>query len=350
MLTFSLDFGDRRTDPAATLRVSLDAIDDVCLSVAARAARNRSRLYQAKHLGAPSSTRERDPALAALNMPFARHCDQVRRRLPAGRDLTNKRIVAFAISDLTANLLRPHVDASIRSHDPADAPLFHLADEPLGDVRYTILFCYQRAGAPRLAIRHNVNVRPDGSLPDDVPAEIRAGLLYWMACPPLLIGGRHDVNSFGVLDYDLRHLFGFPDRFATFGHPDQGAHERALSTLYATFPRWNAWAAAIGDRLIASPTRETGYHAALGLSQNELVVVHRVATISELATELSRLGAIDAVLLDSGGSSAIWANWVEGNRGGVLASAWNFRPPRGAALFVVLKGDRGLPSMALPPD
>jgi hypothetical protein len=44
------------------------------------------------------------------------------------------------------------------------------------------------------------------------------------------------------------------------------------------------------------------------------------------------------VLLDSGGSCAIWTNWANGREGGVLASHWNFRAPRGAVLFLELDG------------
>jgi hypothetical protein len=41
--------------------------------------------------------------------------------------------------------------------------------------------------------------------------------------------------------------------------------------------------------------------------------------------------------VDSGGSCAIWANWLNGNRGGVLANARNFRPRRGAMPSLVWK-------------
>jgi hypothetical protein len=136
---------------------------------------------------------------------------------------------------------------------------------------------------------------------------------------------------------------GSPDNFERFGYPIKSAHERALYELYDTFPRWNDWSAAIRGKLAESRVLEIGYHAALGLSENEMFVVHRVATIPELAEELKQLGARDAVLLDSGGSCAVWANWVNGNQGGILTNAWNFRPPRGAVLFLVLKGSRRIP-------
>lgn len=83
-----------------------------------------------------------------------------------------------------------------------------------------------------------------------------------------------------------------------------------------------------------------GYHAALGISEGQLILVHRYATIPQVAEELKKQGAKEAVLLDSGGSCAIWANWIGGAQGGILAHAWNFRPARGAVVFLVLKSKR----------
>jgi hypothetical protein len=92
---------------------------------------------------------------------------------------------------------------------------------------------------------------------------------------------------------------------------------------------------------LAAPAE--GYHAALGLSEHDLIIVHRIGTIPAIADKLRSLGAQEAVLLDSGGSCSIWANWPDGGRGGVLASAWNFRPERGAVLFLVLEEAGGFP-------
>jgi hypothetical protein len=341
VLSFAAEFCDQQTDPSATLRVRLEELEQASLTVACRAARNRKALYQAKHAGALLTTRQRDPALAGLNLAIDEHYKLLKQRLTGKLYLDDKRIVAFPISDLTANPLRPHYDARSSSED--GACLFYLDGEPIGQVPYSLLLCYHSADTTRLDIRHQVRVNVDGSLPDDLPKAVQNGLTCWMACPPLLMNGDHNLEEFAIRDYDLRHVFGFPDNFQRFGYPSKSAHESALYELYDTFPRWNDWSAAIRRRLAESPVLETGYHAALGISEDGIFVVHRVATIPELGEELKQLGARDAVLLDSGGSCAIWANWVNGNHGGVLANAWNFRQPRGAVLFLVLKGSRGIP-------
>lgn len=337
-----IDYSRLASDPRVTLRLSLDEIEDLRLSVAERETRNRSQLYQRKHASRAAGwdTRQRDPALAALNRPIAEHY-QLQSLCHGLKGLENKRVLAVAVSDLTANPLRPHYDAT--SDDPRRS-LFFLADEPIGQVPYTLLICYQHQGRIRLGIQHDVQVGEDGALPDSMPAEMRNGLRYWMACPPLLINGQHDLEAFCLRDYDLRHVFGFRSHFKEFGYRSEQKYLEELYKVYELFPDWERWCAAIGERLKTLPKPETCYHAALGLSEQELLVIHRTCTIPELAEELRRLGAGEAVLLDSGGSCAIWANWVNGNRGGVLASAWNFREARGAVLFIILKGERGLPA------
>jgi hypothetical protein len=339
VLSFALEFERERTDPAATLWIPMEELEQVCLTVASRTARNRTALYQAKHGGALLATRQRDPTLAALNIPIAEHFTLLRQRLPYKMHVEDRRIVAFPVSDLTANPLRPHYDA----WSSPDARLFYLDGEPIHQVPYSLLLCYRQDGSMRLDIRHGVEMQVDGSLPEDVGKRAGQELTCWMACPPLLIRGDHKLEEFAIRDYDLRHVFGSPDNFQKFGYHDKMAHERALYQMYETFPRWEDWSAAVRGKLSKSRVLEAGYHAALGLSDDEVFVIHRVATIPELAAELKQLGARDAVLLDSGGSCAIWANWVNGNQGGVLANAWNFRQRRGAVLFLVLGGSRRLP-------
>jgi hypothetical protein len=352
MITFSLCYDLRKDDPEATLRIPLDSIDRVYLSVAHRTARNRTALYQQKHRGAEVFTRRRPPELAALNWPIYEHYKLLQELHPELRskpqDSREKYppAISFPISDLTANPLRPHYDASIPPErralqsavidqaiyrDGSDARLFYLEDEPIGQVPYTLLFSYEDKGQTHFAIQHQVVVRADGSLPDQVPLAIRKELKWWAACPPALIHGRHDVEQYAFLDYDVRHLFGFPEN---------PAEEQAIKDLYQSFPDWEKWCDAIRMRLRGLTSYAKGYHAILGLAKDELIVVHRINTIHEIAEELAGMDVQEAVLLDSGGSCAIWANWANGNEGGVLASHWNFRPARGAAVFVVLAGKR----------
>jgi len=351
-MMFSLHYDVQKADPEATLRIPVEVIDRVYLTVAHRTARNRTALYQQKHRGAELFTRERSPELAALNWPISEHYGFLQKLhaelRPKGQGPLEEYppVIAFPISDLTANPLRPHYDASIPRgrrafqsavvdqalyRDSSDARLFYLEDEPIGKVPYTLLCSFEDEGQTRLAIQHQVMVRADGSLPDQGPQVMRQGLKWWAACPPVLINGRHDVEQYAILDFDVRHLFGFPE---------DPAEEKAIQDIYQPFPDWEKWCETILKKLRGFTSHAKGYHAVLGLSQAELIVAHRIDTIPKIAEELAGMGITEAVLLDSGGSCAIWANWANGNQGGVLANHWNFRPPRGAVVFLVLKGKR----------
>jgi hypothetical protein len=338
MMRLISDYSRLAESPETTLRLSFDEIESVVLSVSLREARNRSAFYQRKHVSpaAGMNTRDRAPELAALNRPISEH---YRRLGSTVGSLHDRRVTAFPISDLTANPLRPHFDAEADRKTPG-AGLFYLQDEPLGEVPYTLLVCRRTGSGVQFEIQHEVRVRPDGSVP---PADLCRDLIYWIACPPLLRAGEHDLERYAVLDYDVRHVFGFPHSFAESGHASAEQQTRYLAEFYAAFPKWKEWSALISERLGTAKPLETGYHAALGLSASEMILIHRIASIPELAAELQRLGASDAVLLDSGGSCAIWANWLNGNQGGVFANHYNYREARGAVMFLILKGSRGLP-------
>jgi hypothetical protein len=173
MIRFFLNYDIEQTEPEAILEIPFTSIDQVFLSVANRSARNRTSLYQKKHpLPGNSSgdfkrdfaTRQRDPSLAALNWPISQHYQILCKQYDLKQ---NSRIIAFPISDLTANPLRPHFDYSISPEQyafqskninltvfrkVADARLFHLEDEPLGKVPYSILFCSEEGNQSRFSI------------------------------------------------------------------------------------------------------------------------------------------------------------------------------------------------------
>lgn len=361
-----------RTDRDATLVVPWKDIDSTHLSVANRTARNRTSLYQKKHAGAAKQTRYRPPELGALNWPIAQHYQLLTKDYQQLRPIVDeydKRVekyppvVGIPISDLTANPLRPHYIAEILTNvyvdqsrletnerrqfefgqykrgfhseqtdrliygSGSDARLFHLEDEPIGKVPYTVLFAFENASEFRLAILHDIVIRADGFLPESVPREIRDGLRWWAACPPLLRNGTFEPGRYAVRDYDVRHFLGFKLK-------DEELEEK----VYQFFGDWDEWCDAIGKVMPA--VFPEGYHAALGITNDEVIVVHCNASPEKIAEDLKSMGVRDAVLLDSGGSCAVWANWLNHGDGGVLAHAWNFRAHRGAILFFVLKGVR----------
>jgi len=217
MIKLAVEYSNsEQTDPTATLTISWENIEQVYLSVASRAARNRTGLYSQKHRGGELASRMRTPDLTSMNMPISEHY----KSLP--KSLDNRRVIAFPISDLTANPLRPHYDASIGPEqafaygDCSDTRLFYLEDEPIGgDVPYTLLFSYEKEGQPRFAIHHGVKIKTNGVICDPIPEiqEILTGLSWWAACPPLLMEGKYNRERYAFLDYDVRHLFGFPRKF-----------------------------------------------------------------------------------------------------------------------------------------
>lgn len=344
MFDLCIEYPVELHDPQATLRILCKHIRQVRLSVARRAERNRSDLYQKKHGGAVHgyATRQRDPRHAGLNQPIAAHFQSVQERWGP---LADKRVVAFPISDLTANPMRPHFDASIRPEQAtsyangSDTRLFHLDDEPIGQVPYTLLISYLHDGKARFAIQHDVLVSATGELPATVPEEIRDGLSWWAACPPVVNGSDFAGERYALLDYDHRHVIGCP--VVEQDPQKKGFLETRLGEVFATFPNWRDWSEAIRSGLPERKDWVPGSHAVLGLAEGRLVLVHRTAPIPVIADEMiGEHGVRDAVLLDSGGSCAVWANWVNAGEGGVLASHFNFRPDRGAVVFLVLEGKR----------
>jgi hypothetical protein len=147
------------------------------------------------------------------------------------------------------------------------------------------------------------------------------------------------LGQYTILDYDLRHVFGFPKK---------AEDVTELRKIYQTFLYWKEWCSTIRSKLSDLKSKRDdwfppeGYHASLGICENKLLILHRIDTIPGISNRLKFLGAQEAVLLDSGGSCAIWVNWINANHGGVLAHNWNFRAARGAVVFLVVKGDRNI--------
>lgn len=325
----------RERDPNVTLHILAESIATVGLTIANRARRNRSALWQKKHLrddgSAPAvMTRQRDSKHAQLNWPITEH---YRRFLGAQRldESTAPPVLGFGIGDLTANPFRPHYDQTIPSvWTDANPRLFMLDDEPIGHVEYTLLCCYlSNTGKPRFQILHNVLVSSDGRLPRDIPAGVQDGLVFWAACPPILEHGVPSLSRFAVLDYDVRHYFGFTR-----------TPEEYWTGFYHHFQPFSRWQANLLEKQSEFESTEAGYHAILGTAANgDLVLLHRYGAIAQLASEVLTAGEMldlavqDAVLLDSGGSCCVWSNWANRD-GAVIASHQHFREHRGAMVFL----------------
>lgn len=327
---FRSRYAAQQTDIVPTLKVRTQQITKAGLTTASRKRRNRSKLYQRKHDPTDAKehgahTHQRPAAMADLNRPIPWH---YQRFLAANGwyESTAPPTYAFGIGDLTANPLRPSYNAS--EHEP----LFFLKDEPIGDVRYTLLVCYLCEDEIRFAILHEVQVGKDGSLPLGVPSQIREGLAFWAACPAVLTNGNYCPTSFATLDYDIRHWTGWFAR--------DEAEEAAMWKLHRCFPNHDEWKKAVQEALDRGLQPKPIYHAALGIADDErVVIVHRVATPQGLAEELALEGCRQGVLLDTGGSPFLWSN-LPVSEGTVLACSSEFRPNRGAVVFLAMDGER----------
>jgi hypothetical protein len=122
------------------------------------------------------------------------------------------------------------------------------------------------------------------------------------------------------------------------GFPDTDAQKEEMWEFYGSFTDHNEWEARV-RKAVASAEPPAVYHAACGLTGNdELVVIHRAATPEDLAQALKGHEVRDGVLLDTGGSPFIWANWLV-EEGQVLAcNRDEFRPRRGAVVSLATDG------------
>ena len=337
MFKFEISYSDIKSpDLSATLIILNSMIKDAILSVSNRSIRNRTSLYHQRHRGSVLETRFRSELLSNLNKTFDEHYHLLWKRY----DLKDKRVIGFTISDLTANLLRPHfyiykfdnkkvfsdketIEQVYRGNE--ESSLFYFEDEPINSALYTLLIAYRAGDNVKFTIFEDIRILKDGKLPDNVPENIKENLLWWAACPPLLINGKFDIFKFAVLDYDLRHIFGFNN-------------SELLRKIYESFTDWYKWKESIKEQLKKTTSFPIASHSILGLKDDEVYIFQRRDTIPDIAGELIEKGIRDAVLLDSGGSCAIWANWVNSGKGGILNSNFNYRPFRGAVIFVVLEG------------
>ena len=325
-MTVKFDLHREGSSVLPTLIVPLSSVRLAGLTIANRALRQKGTLFQAKHAEFQRvhgiATRDRLPGLAELNMLIEWHRD----RFLAMHDLylsTAPQIAAFGMGDLTANLLRPHCIVNPRRS------FFWLAGEPFRQVEYTLLVFYAIGKRVAAEILHRVRVGDDGQLPSSVPQTIRDGALFWAACPPLLENGEFDPFRFALLDYDIRH-------WKTFPRTDEGKEE--MWEFYRSFGDHEEWE----DRVRAevdSAEAPVDYHAACGVTDNEeIVVIHRAATPEDLALTLKNHHVRDGVLLDTGGSPFIWANWLA-EEGQILAcNHEEFRPRRGAVVSLATDG------------
>jgi len=315
-LTYS--FETQKKAPEVEMELPLLEIDDIFLSIANREMRNGATLFQQRHICGTRNTSERKPECSDINITIPGHFQQ-----NFGIDdvfQARDRYLVLSVGDCTANLFRPSFDST------KENPFYFLKHEPFEKKEY-YGFIVQMQQKEEISIRiEKIGFR------DQIPFELENGKkidgLKWLFCStPLVYHGQvADSMEMAVNDYDLRHSFGKNAKELTdeIYFQLRESHEKFVEMIDKN-----------RAKILTTGPEVEWYHAGIGIKENKIIVIHNIGSLMELAVKFKSLGVNDAVLLDSGGSSVIWANW---NLGGTLAHYLNYRAKRGAAIIIRTKG------------
>ena len=311
-LTYSFD--TKKESPGIVMELPLWEIIHIFLSIARQKKRNGTVLYQQKHILGTEPTSQRKKELSDLNITIPEHFKQ-----NFGIDdvfHVKNRYLVLGVGDCTANLFRPSFDTS------KEVPLFFLDHEPLEQKEYYGFIVQGEKEDTKVRIEKIV-------FRDGIPLENGKKIdhLKWLFCSTPLVYKKNAVSSteIAVNDYDLRH---------TFGKNAKAFTDELYVGLRESYDTFADMVEKNKSRILSSGPEVEFYHAGIGIKGDRIVVIHNIGSLMDLAKKFEELGVNDAVLLDSGGSSVIWANW---NRGGTIAHHVNYRPKRGALIVIELK-------------
>lgn len=313
------EFDLTKTDPEILLEIPFEDIEEMFLSITNRQKRNKTDLYQQKHINGVENSSDRKKELTELNMPIEAHFKENFQIEDPYK--VEKRYLVIGVGDCTANLFRASFDPTLWPRNP----FFYLEDEPFREKEYYGFIVSRDQGKLKAKIE---TITFQQGKPVLNGKEIPG--LSWMFCStPLVYRGKIvDGSGMAKNNYDLRHLFGKENGSET------------INEIYKKFREggYPAFANAIEakkDKIIGTGQDVNWYHAGIGIKDDAFLVIHHIGSLLDLANKFYTLGVEDAVLLDSGGSSVVWANW---NYNGILAHHWYFRPDRGAIIIFHLKG------------
>lgn len=216
--------------------------------------------------------------------------------------------------------------------------LYCLANEPFLDRKYSCFISYTREH-PRIdyvtledEITFNgekeQKARPKYPIGFD-----RGNAIAWCISGQQIVENSRVVPIEEIADqfYDIRHIFDWRDWGPT--------KEKDIEKLKAIF---EGYSKDFRDKVLkelAKGTRRAKYdHHIIGTTYDDdgLVIAHKRGLVEDIAQDLVDKGVDDAIILDQGGSSAVYVSWPYPN-GGYLMQNERYRPERISMIGIVLK-------------
>jgi len=239
-------------------------------------------------------------------------------------------MIAVPISDLAANLLRP----AFHKNGLGQYKTFFFKDEPITKRNYWCI-CYfnnkQENNQKFEFCQVHFDTINDTVIDSKTNNDLLNSDLEWAAgIVPLVIDFK-PLNPYEIAihDYDLRQILG---RHST----------RDIQYIYEGW--YDEWESRIKKTIADFEKKnkfyESYYHSILCLDSEKNVYIYQIeGTLPELANMLSREGIQYAGILDSGGSCAIYDDWLKS----YLNHGWYFREPRGSILLFELENSERIP-------
>ncbi len=318
-------------EPDFFMTIGFNEVKDIKLSIAHRRLSNRgSGLI--RHTGNPTGVRTINgitlTGVYTTNKKDARlyhntveeHMEGLRLRDKNGRNL--EQFVLVTNGNLGNNYWHVAWQREEKNR------LYYLADEPFSERIYSC-FVIPIKGNPRI---QKVKFSEDGSRVlraedgKDMLDEIK-----WCNYGQQLVrdGKVVPIEEFADQFYDIRHIFDWRD-----WGPTAEEDVAKLKAIFEGYPK--AFRKKVLDELAKGTTRAKYDHHILGITDDALVIAHKKGLVEDIAQNLVDKGVKDAVVLDQGGSSAVYASWPYPN-GGYLMNTDHYRSERISTIGIVLK-------------
>lgn len=341
--------GSSQTERRTELFIDARELHRIHLHIAHAEERNETDRYMRRHRinNDPSDTAEPDNPQRSPEEPakltIPEHIEIMRQSKTIPRPqraqssagetyFTERSMIAVSIGDLAANLLRPcyHRNGLGRRR------LFYFDAEPIERRNYFCACYFQNALGNALFDMRRIRFDQVADLAFDLNRVnlLDDGLIWAAALVPLVEDGHALTNlDIALHDYDLRHILG----------------RSAITDIRYVYDGWyDKWETRLAEVLARRNHSQRSdarfYHSILGIDGSGCIhIIQEEGTLPDLAGMLERRGIVNAGVLDSGGSCALYDVWLES----YLNHGWYFREPRGSILVFELSTEQRIPRTEL---